>query len=138
MNAQTYRLRLSKKWRIYFVFYVSLLESYYKNVNATKSKNIILIDENEKYEIETILDNKIKWKKFYYFVKWKNYAFCENSWIFQFWLVKAQSLLKKYYKRRKSEIALSKTKKSRLRVKKSDAQRDEEDFFENENQWFTR
>ena len=60
INAQIYQLQLSKKLKIYFVFYIFLFELYYENVNATKSKNIILINKNEKYEIKTILNSKIK------------------------------------------------------------------------------
>ena len=60
MSAQTYRLRLFEKWRIHFVFHVSLLKSYHENASITKSKNMKLADENEKYEVETILNNKTK------------------------------------------------------------------------------
>ena len=69
MGAQAYRLRLPEKWRIHFVFHVSLLESYYENVNATKSKDMVLIGEDEEYEVETIFDSKTKWRKLYYFVR---------------------------------------------------------------------
>ena len=60
VEFQTYRFRFSKKLKIYFVFHVFFLKSYYENANITKSKNIIFVDENEKYKIEIILNNKLK------------------------------------------------------------------------------
>ena len=45
------------------------LKLYYENFNTTKSKNIILVDENEKYKIEIILNHKIKKKKLHYLIK---------------------------------------------------------------------
>lgn len=48
VDKQTCRLRLLKKWRIYLVFYVFLLELYHRNANTIVSKNIILVDKNKK------------------------------------------------------------------------------------------
>ena len=69
VDFQTYRFRLSKKWKIYFVFYVFFLKLYHENFNTTKSKNIMLVDENEKYKIEIILNHKMKWKKSHYLIR---------------------------------------------------------------------
>ena len=133
IDIQTYRFRLSKKWKIYSIFHVFLLKSYYQNVNTTKFENIIFVDENEKYEIEIILNNIIKWKKSYYLIKWKDLFSCENNWISKMCLINTQSMLKKYHKRQKSEIITSKTKKFRLRVRKRNSQLNKNVLFENEN-----
>ena len=58
VNAQTYRLKLLKQWRIYFVFYVFLLKLYYKNLNVVASNEMIFVNENEKWEVKNVFKNK--------------------------------------------------------------------------------
>ena len=120
VNAQTYRLKFLKQWKIHSVFHVFLLKLYYKNLNVVASSEMILINKNEKWKIKNILKNKRKWEKFYYFVRWKNFSLCENNWIFKHYLTNAQKLLKQYHKRETSNIVVFKTKKLRLRINKSD------------------
>ena len=120
VNAQTYRLKLSKQWKIYSVFHVFLLKFYHKNSNVVASNEMILINEDEKWEVKNILKNKRKWKKLYYFVRWKSFLLCENNWIFKYYLTNAQKLLKQYHKRKTSNIVVFKTKKLRLRIDKND------------------
>ena len=79
VNTQTYHLKLSKQWKIHFVFHVFLLKFYHTNSNVVASSEMIFINENEKWKVKDILKNKKKWKKFYYFVYWKNFLFCENN-----------------------------------------------------------
>ena len=125
VNAQTYRLKLSKQWRIHSVFHVSLLKLYHKNSSVVASNEMIFVSEDEKWKVENILKNKRKWKKFYYLVRWKSFFFCEDSWIFKHYLTNAQKLLKQYYKRETSNIVVFKTKKFRLRIDKSDLSKSE-------------
>ena len=120
VNAQTYRLKLLKQWKIHFVFHVFLLKFYYKNLSVVASNEMILINEDEKWKVENIFKNKRKWKKLYYFVRWKNFSFCENSWIFKHYLTNAQKLLKQYHKRETLNIVVLKIKKFRLKIDKSD------------------
>ena len=40
----------------------------------------VIVDEEEQYEVEKILDSKVVRKKFKYLVKWKGYPDSENSW----------------------------------------------------------
>ena len=79
VESQTYRLCLLDQWRIHSVFHVSLLKSYYTNANTVLSAEIVLMSEDEKYEVEDILKNKRKWKKLYYLVRWKRFPSCENN-----------------------------------------------------------
>ena len=79
VESQIYRLCLFDQWRIHFVFHVSLLKSYYINANIVFFGEMVLVSENEKYEIKNILKNKKKWEKFYYFVRWKEFPLCENN-----------------------------------------------------------
>ena len=95
VENQTYRIDISKRWRIHDVFHVSLLEKVkFKRKKKVSLKfnyqsNDIDIEKNEKltnekFWIEVILNNKIYKKdqisnksynelRFYYFVQWKNY-----------------------------------------------------------------
>ena len=125
VNAQTYRLKLLKQWKIHSVFHVSLLKFYYKNLSVVALNEMIFVNENEKWKIKNILKNKRKWKKFYYFVRWKNFFFCEDNWIFKHCLTNAQKLLKQYHKRETSNIVVFKIKKFKLKVDKSDLSKSE-------------
>ena len=125
VNAQTYRLKLSKQWRIYSVFHVFLLKLYHKNLSVVASSEMILVNENEKWKVKDILKNKRKWEKLYYFVRWKSFLLCKDSWIFKHYLTNAQKLLKQYYKREISNIVVLKTKKLRLKIDKNDFSKNE-------------
>ena len=125
VDTQTYRLKLSKQWRIHLIFYIFLLKFYYTNSSVVASSEMILINENEKWEVKDILKDKKKWEKFYYFVRWKDFLFCENNWIFKHYLTNAQKLFKQYHKRETSNIVVLKTKKLKLKI-------DKNDFFKSE------
>ena len=118
VESQTYRFCLLDQWRIYFVFHVFLLKSYYINANIIFSAEMIFENEDEKYEIKNILKNKKKWKKLYYFVRWKTFLFYKDNWIFKHYLTNVQNMLKRYYKLESFITIMFKTKKSRLRIQK--------------------
>ena len=118
VKSQTYRLCLFDQWRIHSVFHVSLLKSYYTNANIVLSTEMILVSEDEKYEIKDILKNKRKWEKLYYFVRWKGFLLCKDSWILKHYLTNAQNMFKRYHKRESFITMMSKTKKLRLRIRK--------------------
>ena len=118
VGSQTYRFCLPDQWKIHFVFHVFLLESYYTNANIVLSAEMILVNEDEKYEVEDILKNKRKWKKLYYLVRWKEFPLCKDSWILKHYLTNAQNMLKRYHKRESFITVMFKTKKSRLRIRK--------------------
>ena len=69
IESQTYRLCLPDQWKIHFVFHISFLKSYYTNANIVFFAEMILVSEDEKYEVKDILKNKKKWEKFYYLVR---------------------------------------------------------------------
>ena len=60
MNKQTYHLVLSESyWQIHSVFHVSYLESYHKWLHDENILDLLsseLINDEEKHEIEEILD----------------------------------------------------------------------------------
>ena len=118
VDTQTYRLRFLNKWRIYLVFHVSLLKFYYENENIALSSKMILVEENEEWEVKKILNHDKKWEKLYYFIRWKDFSSCENSWIFEKNLKNAQNMIKQYHKRQRNVVAIFKTKKSKLKMRK--------------------
>ena len=86
---------------------------------------MILVSEDEEYEVKNILKNKKKWEKFYYLVRWKRFPLCEDSWIFKHYLANAQNMLKRYYKRESFITMIFKTKKSRFQVRKKNLLKEE-------------
>ena len=75
---------------------------------------VILVNEDKKYKVKSILKNKKKWKKLYYLVRWKKFFFHKNNWIFKHYLTNTQNILKRYHKRESFITMIFKTKKSRL------------------------
>ena len=118
VESQAYRLCLFDQWKIYSVFHVSFLKSYYINANIVLSAEMIFVSENEEYEVKNILKNKKKWGKFYDLVRWKEFPFCKDNWIFNHYLTNAQNMFKRYYKRESFITVMLKTKKSKLRIRK--------------------
>ena len=127
VELQIYRLRLSDQWKVHFVFHVFLLKLYYTNANIVVSSKMILVNKDEKYEIKNILKNKKKWKKFYYFVRWKEFFFCENNWIFKHYLTNAQNMFKQYHKRELFITMMFKAKKSKFQIQKKNLLKEEWD-----------
>ena len=118
VESQTYRLCLLDQWRIHSVFYIFLLKSYYINANIVSSAEMVLMSEDEEYEVEDILKNKKKWEKLYYLVRWKRFSLCKDNWISKHYLTNAQNMLKRYHKRESFITVMFKAKKSRLWIRK--------------------
>ena len=79
-----YRLKLTKKDQRHPVFHVDRLRPT-KTASLVPNREFpepepIIVDEEEQYEVEKILDSKVVRKKFKYLVKWKGYPDSENSW----------------------------------------------------------
>ena len=84
VGKQAYKLELPKKWRIYNVFYVSLLE---QNITKKRQVNDMQLDfefkagNDMEYEVDGIWDSAIYAKELtisqlpglYYLVSWKGY-----------------------------------------------------------------
>ena len=125
VESQTYRLCLLDQWKIHFIFHVFLLKSYYTNANIVLSAKMILVSEDEEYEIKDILKNKKKWEKFYYLVRWKKFLFYKDNWILKHYLTNAQNMFKRYHKRESFITIMLKAKKSRLRIRKKNILKEE-------------
>ena len=83
INPVAYRLKLSPEMKIHDVFHVSLLENYSESSipgRLVPPPPPILIDDNLEYEVEEILDSRVRRKKKEYLVSWKGYTSSENTW----------------------------------------------------------
>ena len=89
VGKQAYKLDFSKKWKIYLVFYLSLLEQ-----NITRKEwddntaELNAGDNSREYEVEAIWDSALYARELksgyllslYYLVSWKGYPEKENTW----------------------------------------------------------
>ncbi len=94
IDKQTYRLRLSKCYQlIHNVFHVSLLESYRERIEADSSSSLTFLEDDEHFEIESILNNRIRYNKLEYLIKWQNWSDLKNQWL-KFENINADELIK--------------------------------------------
>jgi hypothetical protein len=75
LTNDNYELQLPERMRIHPVFHISLL---IPTDNAVTRENITV--EDEEYEVDQILDKRIKKGRTEYLVKWKGYSNEENTW----------------------------------------------------------
>ena len=77
-STVNYKLELPKGMRIHPVFHISLLEPAPKNAKIQTDMEVEP-DEGE-YEVEEILDRRVKGRQEEYLIKWKGYDDSENTW----------------------------------------------------------
>ena len=109
LGTQAYRLKLPTTWKCHNTFHVSLLTAYRRATRVEREEEIdnqgpelVLNDygnEEEEWEIESIVDSKIKgrWRKLYYLVKWKGWTDDHNTWIRQEDLEHAQEAVESFH-----------------------------------------
>ena len=83
LGPLTYRLQLPTSWRIHNVFHATLLKLYREN--KTYGQNFPepppeLVEGEEVYEIETILNHRKRGHGYQYYVKWQGYPISDASW----------------------------------------------------------
>jgi hypothetical protein len=85
---------------IHDVFHVSLLEPAKTNTfpgRVTPPPPPTLIDNNLEYEVEDILDSRIRREKLEYLVSWKGFGPEHNSWESEFNLKNSAELVEAYH-----------------------------------------
>ena len=77
-STVNYKLELPKGMRIHPVFHISLLEPAPKN--AKMQTDIEVEPDEGEYEVEEILDRRVKGRQEEYLIKWKGYDDSKNTW----------------------------------------------------------
>ena len=83
LGPVTYRLKLPKSWQIHDVFHATLLRPYKEN--EIYGENFMepppeLLEGEEVYEVETILNHRRRGWGYQYFIKWQGYLITDASW----------------------------------------------------------
>jgi transposase InsO family protein len=84
ISSVAYRLELPSTWKIHDIFHVSLLEPYHTS-DAYPNRTLPppppeLIDGEDEYEVEKILDKRRSNGRFEYLVKWVGYPYHQATW----------------------------------------------------------
>ena len=80
-SKQIYKLKLSSHLRmIHSVFHISLLELYKEKKNKQQLSSSEIIDRQDKYYIEKILDQKNICDKTHYLVQWLEWESQKDFW----------------------------------------------------------
>jgi hypothetical protein len=82
INDNAYRLDLPPTMRIHNVFHVSLLDRYMPPVEGQHppEPQPTIVDDNDEYEVERILDSKLRYRKLHYHVQWAGYNYLRTTW----------------------------------------------------------
>ena len=83
ISTTAYKLNLPTTLRIHPVFHVSKLKLYKETeefLRATPPPPVILSDNSEEYEVETVLDKRTLKGKTQYLVKWIGYPLHDATW----------------------------------------------------------
>jgi len=85
MSPVNYKLKLPDTMKIHPVFHVSLLQKYLKNTEEFPNRQIPpppveQVEGQEEYEVEKVLDHRVRYGKDEYLIKWKGYANHDATW----------------------------------------------------------
>ena len=85
ISPVTYRIKLLTSLKMHNIFHMDLLiphyetDAYGEQYSQPPPK---LIDEQEEYIMEEILNDDIHWCKKQYLVKWQGYPSSANEWVY--------------------------------------------------------
>jgi transposase InsO family protein len=100
VGTRSYRLNLPKTVKVYPVFHVSLLERFRPDLisgRTPKRRPPLVVDGEEEFEVESILDSKQERGRVFYFVHWKGYPISERSWVSSDAIQNSPLLLAKFH-----------------------------------------
>jgi hypothetical protein len=101
IRTQAYRLALPKELsRIHNVFHVSLLEPWHSRNGSKDLPMLVTLDDDSllpEYEVEKILEHRMRKGQKEYFVKWKGWPESYNQWEPEEHLEGAPEVLREYH-----------------------------------------
>ena len=82
VNKNAYKLDLPPTMKIHNVFHVSLLDKYREPVEGQKPSEPapVIVEQEEEWEVERILDSRRRKRKLQYLVQWAGYNHIQTSW----------------------------------------------------------
>ena len=112
-------MALPANYRIHDVFHVSLLKLYHAN-GRDNPPPPVLIDGEEEYEVEMVLDHRSRGlafipknvRKFQYLIKWVGYGHEHNTWEPHSGLKNSADLLQEYWERQVARQAIGVTRQA--------------------------
>ena len=88
VGASAYTLEIPDTWKkagIHPTFNEKLVTPYHAPSFPSQQKPPppppVVVNEQEEYEVQKILDSKMRWGKVHYLVKWKGYSDAHNEWV---------------------------------------------------------
>jgi len=100
IGRAAFRLQLPASMRIHPVFHVSLLEPVHQNDIPGRVQDPappVIVDGHEEFEVEEVLDSRVRYGKLQYLVHWKDWPISSRTWEPQANLANAPELIAKFH-----------------------------------------
>jgi hypothetical protein len=101
VGRAAFRLQLPASMRIHPVFHVSLLEPVHLNDIPGRVQDPappVVVDDHEEFEVEEVLDSRVRYGKLQYLVHWKDWPISSRTWEPQANLANAPDLVDKFHR----------------------------------------
>jgi hypothetical protein len=101
IGRAAFRLQLPASMRIHPVFHVSLLEPVHLNDIPGRVQDPappVVVDDHEEFEVEEVLDSRVRYGKLQYLIHWKDWPISSRTWEPQANLANAPDLVDKFHR----------------------------------------
>ena len=119
-NPDTYELELTTQFKsMYPVFHVGILKRYHPPESSAlrqkrKKVDAVIVDGEEEWPIDCILNERLSRGKKQFLVRWKGYGDEDNQWINESYLLETEAL-KRYRERLPATLSKTRAKESKRR-----------------------